>query len=65
MNNIQVLWSNQHLRYCVIAIGAIEVAAIWFPNLQTQLDKTKEVVLMYALAAAANSSPQPPTKPTP
>jgi uncharacterized membrane protein YccC len=59
-NNITTLWSNPHLRYSVAALLAIEIAAIWLPAYKQQLDSTKSVVLMYALAAAANSSPQPP-----
>jgi len=64
MNNLSTLWSNPHLRYAAIGLAAIEIAAIWLPSYKTQLDSTKSVVLMYALAAAANSSPNPPTKPT-
>jgi hypothetical protein len=65
MNNIQTLWSNPHLRYCVIAMAAIEIAAIWLPSFKVQLDETKSVIILYALAVAANSTPnQPPTKPT-
>ena len=63
MNNITTLWSNPHLRYATIILAAIEVAAIWLPNYKPQLDSTKSVVLMYALAAAANSAPQPPKTP--
>jgi hypothetical protein len=60
-NNLTTLWSNPHLRYSVGALLLIEIAAIWLPTYKTQLDSTKSVVLMYALAAAANSAP--PTKP--
>ena len=63
MNNLSTLWSNPHLRYAACGLALIEIAAIWLPQYKAQLDSTKSVVLMYALAAAANSSPTPPTKP--
>lgn len=64
MNNLSTLWSNPHLRYAAFGLVAIEIAAIWFPAYKPQLDSTKSVVMMYAMAAAANSAPNPPTKPT-
>ena len=60
-NNLSTLWGNPHLRYAACALAGIEIAAIWLPQFKTQLDATKSVVLMYALAAAANSTP--PSKP--
>lgn len=60
-NNLSTLWSNPHLRYSVAVLLSIEIAAIWFPSIKPQLDSTKSVILMYALAAAANSAP--PAKP--
>lgn len=52
------------MRYAAFGLVAIEIAAIWFPAYKPQLDSTKSVVMMYAMAAAANSAPNPPTKPT-
>jgi hypothetical protein len=63
MNNLSTLWSNPHLRFVAVVLLLIEIAALWLPQYKTQLDSTKSLVLMYALAAAANSSPTPPTKP--
>jgi len=59
--NISTLWNNPHLRYSVVALLVIEIAAIWLPQYKSQLDSTKTAILMYALAAAANSTP--PVKP--
>lgn len=57
MNNLSTLWNNPHLRYSVGILLVIEVGMIWFPHFKEQLAETKDVVLMYALAAAANSAP--------
>jgi hypothetical protein len=61
-NNISTLWSNPHLRFCAVLLLVIEIAAIWLPQFKSQLDATKSVVLLYALAASANSAP--PSKPS-
>jgi hypothetical protein len=57
MNNIQILWSNPHLRYSVIALAVLEIAAIWFPTYKEQISATGKIVQFYAIAAAANSMP--------
>lgn len=64
MNNLSTLWSNPHLRYAAIGLAVIEIAAIWLPSYKPQLDSTKSVVMMYALAAAANSAPPNTPKPS-
>jgi len=60
--NLTTLWSNPHLRYCAIGLAVIEIVAVWLPAYKPQLDETKSVVLLYALAAASNSTPTTPTK---
>ena len=68
MNNLATLWTNPHLRYAALAIGALQVAEIWLPQYQPQLQSTSKIVTFYALAAAANatpSNPPPPTQPKP
>ena len=65
MNNITTLWTNPHLRWCVILIAGIELAKIWLPQFKPQLDGSQKIVLFYALAASANSTPPalPPANP--
>jgi len=60
-NNLGTLLSNPHLRYSIIAIGGLQIAAIWFPAYKVQIDATQKIVQFYALAAAANSAPISPT----
>ena len=55
MNNIQALLKNPHMLWCVCAIGALQIAAVWFPQYATQLDHTRQIVMLYALAVAANT----------
>jgi hypothetical protein len=68
MNNLVTLWTNPHLRYAALAIGLLQVAEIWLPQYQQQLQSTSKIVTFYALAAAANATPNnppPPTQPKP
>ena len=59
MNNLTTLWSNPHLRYAVIGIAALEIAAVWLPTWKEQLAATQKIITFYAVAAAANSTPAP------
>lgn len=59
MNNIQALLKNPHMLWCVCVIGALQIAAVWLPQFQAQLDHTRQIVMLYALAVAANTPNQP------
>lgn len=57
MNNITTILSNPHLRWCAILFAVIEIAALWVPQYKSQLDGTQKILMFYAVAVAANSSP--------
>ena len=59
MNNIAALLKNPHMLYAVLAMAALQIAQIWFPQYAHQIEETRKVVLYYALAVAANTAPQP------
>jgi len=63
MNNLQTIWANPHLRYCMILLAGLEIAGVWFPGHKAQLDTTSKIITFYAVAAAANSAPPTPPKP--
>ena len=61
---IATLLQNKHMNVVVCALAALQVADLWFPQFQVQLDGTRKIVLMYALLVATNATPPQPTTPT-
>jgi len=59
-NNLSTIFANPHLRWCGILLAAITIAGVWLPAYKPQFDATARIVMLYAIAAAANSSPQQP-----
>jgi len=57
MNNIAALLKNQHMLWCVVLLAALQIAEIWAPDYKAQLEGTRRIVLLYALAVAANTAP--------
>lgn len=63
--NVASLLKNPHLRYPVLAVILIQVAKIWFPAFEVQLNGTQKIITYYLIAAAANSGSPPPTSDLP
>jgi hypothetical protein len=61
MNNVSTLWANPHLRYALIGVAALQIAEVWIPAYKSQIDATRGIIMFYAIAAAANSTPTPPS----
>ena len=59
MNNQQALLKNPHMLWCVLGLAALQIAEIWLPAYKAQLEQTRRVVILYALAVAANTAPTP------
>jgi magnesium-transporting ATPase (P-type) len=60
MNNLTALLKNPHMLVVVILLAVLQIAAVWLPSCQPQFEHTRQIVLLYALAVAANT-----TTPTP
>ncbi len=66
--NVGSLLKNPHLRYPTLAVVVIEIAKVWLPTYETQLNSTQKIIMVYLVAVAANSTPtqvdnSPLTKP--
>jgi len=67
-SNITTILSNPHLRWCAIIFAGIEIVALWLPEYKLQLEGTQKILMFYAIAVAANSTPPSggnPHSPTP
>ena len=57
VNNIAQLLKNPHMLAVVVALCALQIAEVWFPEYKVQLDQTRKLLMTYALLVAASMPP--------
>lgn len=57
--NIRHAARNKHISIPVLISAALEIIPIWYPPVKTPCMETQKVLLLYGIAAAANSAPAP------